>query len=365
MSTASSSDDYVTKNIVFGNIARHRGKKATKKKSHDWTLYVRSGNNEDMSGWLKSVSFTLHPSIDPPTRTMTEAPFEIRETGWGEFEVLATLTFTDPDEEGVDLKKTLVLFDLGDDGLPVKPAPPTSHLVVDELHVPVYFEVSKCKEAFLNKLRNVVKVPPTPVEQEIARFQSGVDLEPKSKKETSRKRGRSKSSHKAGSTASSGDESSGRSGKRRESGRAVADVDTSLLTGAERAEYKRLVDAAARVRDEIKLSKKGYFSADQSVEQLRTEIKEAERTLTALYAQLSPAARARLDAEDQDQQPPPASPSEQAAVDDAMAEPAGGEGTDEPMAEPKAEKGTDDASAAIDGAAKAASGTAVPNDAAR
>jgi YEATS domain-containing protein 4 len=33
------------------------------------------------------VTFALHPSFVPPTRTVSEPPYEVTETGWGEFEI--------------------------------------------------------------------------------------------------------------------------------------------------------------------------------------------------------------------------------------------------------------------------------------
>ena len=55
--------------------------------THKWTAYVRGWNNEDISYYVKKVSFKLHESFTDPLRTVTEWPFEISETGWGEFEI--------------------------------------------------------------------------------------------------------------------------------------------------------------------------------------------------------------------------------------------------------------------------------------
>ena len=52
-----------------------------------WTLYVRSPDQQfDLSSAISRVVFQLHPSFAQPTRELTEPPFEVTETGWGEFE---------------------------------------------------------------------------------------------------------------------------------------------------------------------------------------------------------------------------------------------------------------------------------------
>lgn len=61
--------------------------------SHKWTTYVRSANNEDLSVLIKKVVFQLHPSFANPTRSIEVAPFELSETGWGEFEIGITIYF--------------------------------------------------------------------------------------------------------------------------------------------------------------------------------------------------------------------------------------------------------------------------------
>ena len=61
--------------------------------SHKWTVYIRSISNEDLGLVIKRVVFTLHPSFNNPTRVVDSAPFELSETGWGEFEIGITIIF--------------------------------------------------------------------------------------------------------------------------------------------------------------------------------------------------------------------------------------------------------------------------------
>ena len=72
--------------------------------SHKWTVYVRSANNEDLSVIVKRVVFQLHPSFQNPTRVVEQQPFELSESGWGEFEIAITLYFhSDVCEKRLDL----------------------------------------------------------------------------------------------------------------------------------------------------------------------------------------------------------------------------------------------------------------------
>jgi len=50
---------------------------------------------------------TSRPNESVNSIVVEEAPFEIEEEGWGEFEIAITLYFTDPTEKAVDLYHTL------------------------------------------------------------------------------------------------------------------------------------------------------------------------------------------------------------------------------------------------------------------
>ena len=72
--------------VVYGSIAFWLGKKAYEYQTHRWTLYVRGPKGEDLSYAISKVAFHLHPSFAQPIREITSPPFEVTETGWGEFE---------------------------------------------------------------------------------------------------------------------------------------------------------------------------------------------------------------------------------------------------------------------------------------
>ena len=94
----------VVKPIVFGNIARYFGKKREEDgHTHQWTVYLKPYDNEDMSAYVKKVHFKLHESYSNTNRIFTKMPYEITETGWGEFEIVIKIFFLDPNERPVSI----------------------------------------------------------------------------------------------------------------------------------------------------------------------------------------------------------------------------------------------------------------------
>jgi YEATS domain-containing protein 4 len=120
---------YVACPIVYGSIAFYLGKKAEEFNTHRWTLFVRGPNDDDLSIFVEKAVFTLHPSFQNPVRSkdylkplvrsiyllvsiiaITHSPYEITETGWGEFEASIRLFFRDPDEQPIDLFHQIRLY---------------------------------------------------------------------------------------------------------------------------------------------------------------------------------------------------------------------------------------------------------------
>lgn len=64
--------------------------------THSWTVFVRGTDDVDITYWLRRVQFKLHESIPNHVR-MVEGekgkPFQIHETGWGEFEITMKLYY--------------------------------------------------------------------------------------------------------------------------------------------------------------------------------------------------------------------------------------------------------------------------------
>ncbi|XP_018578167.1 YEATS domain-containing protein 4 [Anoplophora glabripennis] len=104
----------IVKPIVYGNIARYFGKKREEDgHTHQWTVYVKPYNNEDMSAYVKKVHFKLHESYANQNRIVVKPPYEISETGWGEFEIVIKIHFHDPNERPVTMYHILKLFHSG------------------------------------------------------------------------------------------------------------------------------------------------------------------------------------------------------------------------------------------------------------
>jgi YEATS domain-containing protein 4 len=90
--------------IVIGSIALWQGKKADENHTHKWSCYVRGVNNEeDISYFVKKVVFQLHPSFPQPVMTVEKFPFEIHQTGWGEFDIGIKIYFVDPAERAAEV----------------------------------------------------------------------------------------------------------------------------------------------------------------------------------------------------------------------------------------------------------------------
>jgi YEATS domain-containing protein 4 len=51
-----------------------------------------------MSTYVKKVHFKLHESYADPNRNVVKPPYEVTETGWGEFEIVIKIYFHDPNE---------------------------------------------------------------------------------------------------------------------------------------------------------------------------------------------------------------------------------------------------------------------------
>jgi len=101
----------LVKPVVYGNVAKHFGKKREEDgHTHEWTVYLRPYHGEDMSTYVKKVTFKLHESYTTQTRVVTRPPYEVTETGWGEFEIAIKVFFHDPNERPVTLYHILKLF---------------------------------------------------------------------------------------------------------------------------------------------------------------------------------------------------------------------------------------------------------------
>ncbi|VIO99785.1 Uncharacterized protein BM_BM17097 [Brugia malayi] len=86
--------------IVYGNTAHYLGKKREEDgHTHEWTVFVKPYYNEDPSKYIRKVQFKLHDSYANATRMVEKPPYEVTETGWGEFEIQIRIYFVDVNEK--------------------------------------------------------------------------------------------------------------------------------------------------------------------------------------------------------------------------------------------------------------------------
>jgi YEATS domain-containing protein 4 len=89
----------ISKPILYGNVATKYSPvfpippTAPKDHTHSWTVFVRDPTGNDLSTYIKKVVFKLHETIPNATRTIEQPPFEVTESGWGEFEVVIKIFF--------------------------------------------------------------------------------------------------------------------------------------------------------------------------------------------------------------------------------------------------------------------------------
>ncbi|KAL2629775.1 hypothetical protein R1flu_014461 [Riccia fluitans] len=133
--------------IAYGTVSFWLGKKADEYHSHKWTVYVRSALGEELGAIIKKVVFQLHPSFNNPTRSVEAAPFELTETGWGEFEIGMTVYFhPDASEKPLEIFHHLKLYPEDDTG----PQSTKKPVVVESYDELVFSEPS---EAFFSRVQ--------------------------------------------------------------------------------------------------------------------------------------------------------------------------------------------------------------------
>lgn len=106
----SQSNSIYVKPIVFGTCAFWLGKKADESVSHKWCIYVRGNHSEDLSLIIKEVSFTLHSSFTNHIRFVKSPPYELYESGWGEFDIKITIYLHDPSLRPIEHVHGLKLY---------------------------------------------------------------------------------------------------------------------------------------------------------------------------------------------------------------------------------------------------------------
>ncbi|KAG5674246.1 hypothetical protein PVAND_004226 [Polypedilum vanderplanki] len=153
------------KPIVYGNVSKAFGVKREDGHTHQWTVYVKPYSNEDMQTYVKKIHFKLHESYENPNRIVTKPPYEVSETGWGEFEVVIKIYFHDPTiYKPVTFYHILKLFQpqspdaaTNADGTPIPPIIDTKKRLVSEFYDEIVFhEPSQLMQQMLNTIQPVI-----------------------------------------------------------------------------------------------------------------------------------------------------------------------------------------------------------------
>ncbi|KAH9400252.1 YEATS domain-containing protein 4 [Tyrophagus putrescentiae] len=139
----------IVKPVVYGNVSRYLGATREDGHTHEWTVYLKSYENEDMRGYIRKVHFKLHDSYAEPNRIITDPPYRVSESGWGEFEVMIKVYYTDGSERPLAFTHQLKLFN-------TPPASTDYPLVSESYDELVFAEPS----TFLYK--RLVSAPPLP-----------------------------------------------------------------------------------------------------------------------------------------------------------------------------------------------------------
>lgn len=105
-----SQNEVIVKPFVYGSIAMFLGRKGQQSNSYKWCVYVRGVDNENISNFIKEVQFTLHDSFENKVRIKSQWPFELYETGWGEFDIKIKIFLVDESIKPLEVIHPLKLF---------------------------------------------------------------------------------------------------------------------------------------------------------------------------------------------------------------------------------------------------------------
>ena len=149
--------------ICYGTCAYWLGKKADEYHSHKWTVYLREPEHGDLSHVISKVVFNLHPSFKEPTRVLEKPPYEVTETGWGEFEIGVVVHFAeDSGEKPVELLAPLKLHHEAEPGGAKPEKKDLKRPVVKEKYEELVFH--EPAEAFLERVK-AHKMKPAPASE--------------------------------------------------------------------------------------------------------------------------------------------------------------------------------------------------------
>lgn len=104
--------------ILYGNSARRlepqeKTEKTPPDHTHQWTVFLKPVlNNVDLTPLIKKVTFKLHETYENPVRSVEYPPYQVTETGWGEFEIVIKIHFHTGAELGINEKNFQIFHGL-------------------------------------------------------------------------------------------------------------------------------------------------------------------------------------------------------------------------------------------------------------
>lgn len=112
--------------LEFGHSASIRNKPSADGFTHDWIVFVRGSEGNDIHHFVEKVIFNLHDSFPKPRRVVKEAPFQLQESGYGGFTMPIEIHLKNREEP----KKVQFVYDLF---LHVDGDPPVNHVRGEKL----------------------------------------------------------------------------------------------------------------------------------------------------------------------------------------------------------------------------------------
>lgn len=85
--------------------------------THKWSVYVRGVEGNKLSWLFKKIVFKIHETFPNPNRSIESDPFQVDESGWGEFQITIKLFLHDPLEKPQTLHHNLQLYSKEDQTL--------------------------------------------------------------------------------------------------------------------------------------------------------------------------------------------------------------------------------------------------------
>ncbi|KAL0486681.1 YEATS family protein [Acrasis kona] len=79
------------KDVFIGNA--HSVRPRNGEDWHEWRLFVRMRDEDNIEDYIDKVVVKLHPTFTPSTVVLSDPPFEMKRLGWGVFNIKVTLHF--------------------------------------------------------------------------------------------------------------------------------------------------------------------------------------------------------------------------------------------------------------------------------